>query len=770
MLKTVYERLFSSIENLCAPNLSEIEYKIFSLKEEKDVLILEQLISENTDIQHHDEILSQCKELVKIDNPTKKFAEKELEEVALAYLKEQGGAYFGNYVYYPWSKKLIRILPEEAFFKLRTSRNKHKITEQEQQTLRNKTVGVIGLSVGQSVAITMCIERTFGTIRIADFDTLELSNLNRIRKGVDYLGVSKTTMVAREIAEIDPYLNVEIFKEGITPENLNTFLGEGEHQLDLLVEECDAFPIKVKARKAARAKGIPVIMDTSDKGMLDIERFDLEANRPLFHGLVEEKALNNLAALNEMQRTAILFKVVGGESLSNRLKASLIEMNQTLTSWPQLASSVALGGAITTDAVRRILLGKPVKSGRIYIDLETLIPEEKANGYMPPKYLLPDEELRHAAIEAYSQKITSNTSLSIEEVHFIVEQAGKAPSSGNDQPWEFVYKNNLLFVFHRKDKSFSFGDFEDLASIQSIGAALENLRIAAEVKGYGVQDHFIEQEEPSLLKVVVQFIKKESPSATAKLLLPAIEKRTTNRVISPKLSVSNELLQKLKATGEEVKGTTVLFETDTQKLEQLGRIVSACDKIRVLNPWGHYDFFTREMRWTPEQAEKRADGIDIRSLEIAPEMMGAIAMLKEEEVIDTLRAVKGGDGFNEISMQSFRTASAVGLVLRPKYGSKEFYEGGKAWERLWLQATMEGLSIHPLIAPLYLFPRVIYGKGIGLNEHSLKELKVLREQFLQLWSLDEGLGEVFMFKLFKTDYTPVKSYRLPVNKILVTDA
>ena len=28
-------------------------------------------------------------------------------------------------------------------------------------------------------------------------------------------------------------------------------------------------------------------MDTSDRGMLDIERFDLEPERSIFHGLVE---------------------------------------------------------------------------------------------------------------------------------------------------------------------------------------------------------------------------------------------------------------------------------------------------------------------------------------------------------------------------------------------------------------------------------------------------------------------------------------------------
>ena len=60
----------------------------------------------------------------------------------------------------------------------------------------------------------MAMERNCGLLKIADFDILELSNLNRIRSSVDCIGQKKTTLVAREIAEIDPFLQVEIFEEG----------------------------------------------------------------------------------------------------------------------------------------------------------------------------------------------------------------------------------------------------------------------------------------------------------------------------------------------------------------------------------------------------------------------------------------------------------------------------------------------------------------------------------------------------------------------------
>jgi len=50
-------------------------------------------------------------------------------------------------------------------------------------------------------------------LRLADFDTAELSNLNRIRTGSHNLGLNKTVIAAREIVEIDPFIKVKIFIE-----------------------------------------------------------------------------------------------------------------------------------------------------------------------------------------------------------------------------------------------------------------------------------------------------------------------------------------------------------------------------------------------------------------------------------------------------------------------------------------------------------------------------------------------------------------------------
>ncbi len=137
-----------------------------------------------------------------------------------------------KWIWYPWSRRLVHLLDEPAFVELRTDRNRYKITADEQRRLRGARIGVAGLSVGQSTALTLALEGVGGRFRLADFDPLSLSNLNRLRAGVHCLGENKAVVAAREMFEIDPYLDVAIFSDGVTDDNLDQFL-DG---LDLLVE------------------------------------------------------------------------------------------------------------------------------------------------------------------------------------------------------------------------------------------------------------------------------------------------------------------------------------------------------------------------------------------------------------------------------------------------------------------------------------------------------------------------------------------------------
>ncbi len=232
-----------------------------------------------------------------------------------------------RWTYFPWRRALVRLLAPRGFASLRLDRNRNKLTVEEQSRLRSLRVGVVGLSVGHSIAHVLAMEGLVGELRLADFDVIELSNLNRLPATVLDLGVNKAVAAARRIAEIDPYVRVVVHPEGITRENVGTFL-DG---LDLVVEECDSLDMKLLVREEARTRRIPVVMETSDRGVVDVERFDLEPDREVFHGLLEGLQASDLEGLTIAQKAPYVLRLMGARDVSARGAASLLEVGQTVT-------------------------------------------------------------------------------------------------------------------------------------------------------------------------------------------------------------------------------------------------------------------------------------------------------------------------------------------------------------------------------------------------------------------------------------------------------
>jgi len=738
-------------------------------------IALDQLI-ENQVSFFHDEIYGQLQELVKMKNPAVRIKPEEYPELIQKHLGGRDIHSYGVWVYYPWSRRLVHMLDEEEFIKVRSNRNQYKITLKEQEILSTKRIGIIGLSVGQSIALTLAMERGFGELRLTDFDTLELSNLNRIRSGVHNLGIPKVVITAREIAEMDPFLKVICFFNGLNEENMDSFFSDNG-KLDLLVDECDGLDIKILARFKARELRIPVIMDTSDRGMLDVERFDLEPNRPLLHGTIENVDPQNIKNLSTEDKIPVMLQMLGVENISLRAKASMIEVEQTINTWPQLASSVALGGAVGADVSRRILLDQYHDSGRYYIDLEELIADKEKHSddkkvtRLNPFKPLTVEELEVIASRVLPASMPDDIYPDKESISSMVAAAAAAPSTGNDQPWKWFYKKGTLFLFHDEFRSHSFGDFQKTASFITFGAAYENLFVHALSLGIEPYYSFFPDKSSEKLVAAIRF-RKLNPNPISDLLKPldqAIFKRHTNRIIAPKAEISGDIYSRLATLAESVPGAKVRFITEENDMRSMARIIGACDRMRLLHPEGHYDFVHREMRWTPEDAEKTLTGIDIRTLELGNSLMAAMGVIKSEKVIDAVKQFGGGNALGMLAMRTVSTASALCMISIPGYELKNFFEGGRSMERFWLEATNLNLAIHPVISPLYLFSRILHGDGEGLDEKNIKELQYLREAFNKIAGTGNNDAEVFLTKIAIAKEPVLKAHRLPVKDILNFD-
>src|SRR6185312_7539446 len=269
------------------------------------------------------------------------------------------------WAFYPWLHVAIRIPDESSFFRIRTARNENLITKDEQQAYRNATVAIAGLSVGSAALATIVATGGPKHLRIGDFDTIEISNLNRMRAALPDLGENKSVVAAKHAWEIDPFAQIEIWEQGATP------AADFAAGMSVVVDEMDSIDAKFAIREAARAAKIPILMatDNGEGAILDVERFDLEPDRPLFHGRVHLDGAK-LTSLSRQEFAKIASEIIDPNLFTARQRESVRLIGTRLAGIAQIATAASVAGVAVAYAVRLIVTGQKLASGRYLISPE----------------------------------------------------------------------------------------------------------------------------------------------------------------------------------------------------------------------------------------------------------------------------------------------------------------------------------------------------------------------------------------------------------------
>lgn len=748
-----------------APSMNEWRPTLFDRTSDASTQALEGLIASRRVVFVHDTIDDQLKELLQTRALPGRPSGPELDALVLAHLAGTPIDEYGTWVYYPWSRSLVHVLPKAEYRELRSSRNAYKITPREQQRLRNFTIGIVGLSVGSSSAVTFALEGVGGRFRLTDFDALSLSNMNRLRASVRSIGVNKCVIAAREMFEIDPYLDIEIFPEGVTKGSLDAFL-IGGGPLDLLVEECDDLLVKVLVRERARAYRIPVMMETSDRGMLDIERFDREPDRPLFHGLVGAVRAEDVQGLSPREKVPLIMSILGQSGVPARTIASVLEVQLTLASWPQLASSVTLGGALTTDAARKILLGQMSQSGRFFTDLDAIIHDGAAVDLADARAF--DDALERRGpvrielprFQRVEGRVTET------DIRRVAAFGILAPSRGNAQPWKLVARMPSLLRPARircfADSPSSPLDVGGSLSLIAVGAAVENMDLAA--RAMGLRPRVSPFPEPARASVVCDVFLEPDPTVEAPPLASAIVNRITSRKPGPREvlppGAARALVEAAAAAGGELR-----WLADAEVQREVFALVGAVNRLMMLTQPLHEELM-RELRWTAGSVDETRDGIDVASLDVAKDDLLRVWLMRSWPAMELLASLGAGRGLEIGPQMLLGASSGLALLSASGRGPEAYFRGGRALERTWLTATSLGLWFHPmtdLIGGLALAER---GAEAGLPVDVVAALQDIRRRWQRVARLPDEASPIALLRVHRGGPPSARSRRRPLSSVL----
>ncbi|MEQ9661205.1 MAG: HesA/MoeB/ThiF family protein [Parasphingopyxis sp.] len=125
-----------------------------------------------------------------------------------------------------------------------------------QRKLLGATVAIVGAGGIGSPLIQYLAAAGVGTLRIADDDVVDLSNLQRqTLYSTDAIGMPKTAEAEQAVAHLNPDVAVDLFARRIDAGNVERLV-EGA---DVVVDGCDNFETRLLVADTAHRLGVPLV-------------------------------------------------------------------------------------------------------------------------------------------------------------------------------------------------------------------------------------------------------------------------------------------------------------------------------------------------------------------------------------------------------------------------------------------------------------------------------------------------------------------------------
>ncbi len=660
-----------------------------------------------------------------------------------------------RHVYFPWRRVVVRMLGPDAFSSVRLDRNRNRITRVEQDRLRRQRVGIVGLSSGHAAAATIALEGLCGELRLADFDEIELTNLNRIPASVFDVGVNKAVAAARRVAEIDPYLPVHLVPQGINLENADEFVAG----LDIVIEQCDELDVKLLVREIARRQGVAVVMETSDRGLLDVERFDVEPDRPLFHGLLGDMSAEQMRSLSVAQKIPYVLAIVEADQASARGAASMAEIGRTLSTWPQLGSEVALGGASIAAAVRRIGIGEPVPSGRTRLDMD-----EALRSLRDP----PDTGGERTGVEPSAPEVAPDGSTltgdaPADPMLAVARAAALAPSCGNGQPWRFVLRGRTLELELVSERGCGVMDVRHRASYVGIGAAAFNGRVAAAHRGLaGRVDLFPHplSDVVAALHCVPEEPGVEPDGGSLATLYEPMLARCCNRHHGVPEALDLDVVEAMTRAAS-LEGATLHLVTDQERMAGCADVLAATERVRFLTRQLR-EATVREMRFPGDDVRT---GIDVSTLELSSFETASLSLMRRGDVMELLERWDAGHALGDYLKLAVRSSSALAVISMASSSPASYVKGGMALERVWIEAQSGGLAVHA-VGPAFLYAVKEADYEALCGPRWAPELRNLADRFRSVVGIGSSTAMALVLRLSHAPAPTRRSLRLPLDALL----
>lgn len=344
-----------------------------------------------------------------------------------------------------------------------------------------------------------------------------------------------------------------------------------------------------------------------------------------------------------------------------------------------------------------------------------------------------------------------------EDIKKIIEYGVYAPSGGNSQPWKFGVKDNQIYIYAIPEKDHPILNFRNRGTYLAIGALTENIIIASTAFGYKSSINFCPKKENPNLLVIVNLEKSETKPDQ---LFDSIKKRATNR--KPYKNNPLPLKQKeyLLETIREIGFGDLKIIDDPEKIDSISSAVSMNEVVMFENKKMHRLFFN-EVVWSEEEEAKKKSGLYIKTLEMEPPKQIALRFFKFWPVMNFFNKLGLARSIAKENYRSYKSTGIFGgIIIRDE--DKNFFEAGRAIERVWLKCTSLELSFHLITGIPFLFQSFRAGMLEDFSKDHLNIIKNSYENLVSAFEVQNGIIAV-LFRAGDGGNPSARSSRLTPN-------
>ena len=264
------------------------------------------------------------------------------------------------------------------------------------------------------------------------------------------------------------------------------------------------------------------------------------------------------------------------------------------------------------------------------------------------------------------------------DFRFLIEQAIKAPSGHNTQPWLFKINEHSIDIFPDKNKRLPIVDPDNRELFISLGCATENLCMAAKIKGYQPEVNLSENGE-----INIQLLDTAS-TKTDKNLLTYITKRQANRsVYNGNLLTEAEIAGLSTAIHLEEGIKTRFYQRNTPEFNQITDVIVKGNMRQMQDP-----AFVKElkswMRFNKKQVQKTGNGLSYAVFG-APNLPLFIAKPIMSSYLNPNTQNKG-------DLKKIQSSSHFVLFTVQSNTPSEWIRLGRSLQRLLLELTRQNIA------------------------------------------------------------------------------